>query len=299
MNLDSFTGEGSTPSRRRFWDKVTQAVLASQKIAGRFVTVDEHQGQGTIINVADSSTRRGGGGGGGTGACCHPDGSCSSTTAAGCVGTYQGDGTTCGGVDCTPGHCDPVPCPPPPFTGACCSADGTTCADGLTEGECSDSGGIFQTVGTVCADVKCCDSFTPTSITFSGTTIDCCITGSGFSFYYFGTLSGTFTLTPSGSNYIYGGISAVATGSLFFTDDCSGDPDSTGDDLPWGIVVGCSDGTDGFPVGWHIFASGAYGYFAAYGIVNPLSPASNEAPCNGVDSQGNPCVGAGGTAFLS
>ncbi len=36
-------------------------VIASQKVAGRNVTVDEHQGQGTVINVADSSTRRGGG----------------------------------------------------------------------------------------------------------------------------------------------------------------------------------------------------------------------------------------------
>ncbi len=241
---------------------------------------------------------------GNNGSCCLPDGSCFQSNAAYCAtlfGTYQGNNTRCGsGVDCTPGNCRPVPCPPPNvFTGACCKDSGTTCEDDLTEAECQDAGGVFQTIGTLCANVKCCNSFIPTSITFSGTTIDCCITGSGISFYYFGMLSGTFPLTPSGSSYIYGGISAVATGSLFFTDDCSGDPDSTGDDLPWGIVVGCSDGTDGFPAGWHIFASGAFGYFAAYGIVNPLSAASNEAPCNGVDSQGNPCVGAGGTAFLS
>ncbi len=54
MNLKPFTGPGSTPSRRRFWDKVTQAVIASQKVAGRFVTVDEHPGKGTVINVADN-----------------------------------------------------------------------------------------------------------------------------------------------------------------------------------------------------------------------------------------------------
>ncbi len=54
MNLKSFTGPGSTPSRRRFWDKVTQAVIASQKVAGRFVTTDEHPGKGTVINVADN-----------------------------------------------------------------------------------------------------------------------------------------------------------------------------------------------------------------------------------------------------
>ncbi len=51
MNLESFTGEGSTPSRRRFWDQVTDAVLASQKVAGRNVSVDEHPGKGTVINV--------------------------------------------------------------------------------------------------------------------------------------------------------------------------------------------------------------------------------------------------------
>ncbi len=51
MNLDSFTGPGSTPSRRKFWDKITQAVNASQKVAGRNVSVSEHQGKGTLINV--------------------------------------------------------------------------------------------------------------------------------------------------------------------------------------------------------------------------------------------------------
>ncbi len=51
VNLDSFTGEGSTPSRRRFWDKVTAAVIASQKVEGKNVSVSEHQGMGTLINV--------------------------------------------------------------------------------------------------------------------------------------------------------------------------------------------------------------------------------------------------------
>ncbi len=54
MNLAPFTGPGSTPSRRRFWDQVTQAVIASQKVAGRHVSVDEHLGKGTVINVADN-----------------------------------------------------------------------------------------------------------------------------------------------------------------------------------------------------------------------------------------------------
>jgi len=107
MNLDPFTGSGSTPSRRRFWNQARNAVLASRKVAGRNVTVDEHPGKGTVINVADTSTRRhpvGGGspGGAATGACCVGS-VCSITTAADCAsagGIYQGDGT----------DCDPNPC---------------------------------------------------------------------------------------------------------------------------------------------------------------------------------------------
>ncbi len=52
MNLNSFTGAGSTPSRRRFWDKVTQAVNASRKTAGKNVTVAEHQAMGTVVNIS-------------------------------------------------------------------------------------------------------------------------------------------------------------------------------------------------------------------------------------------------------
>ncbi len=62
--MKSFTGPGSTPSRRRFWDQVTETVNASRKIGGRHVTVSEHEGKGTLINVADTSARRAGGGGG-------------------------------------------------------------------------------------------------------------------------------------------------------------------------------------------------------------------------------------------
>ncbi len=221
------------------------------------------------------------------GACCN-DVACTIQTASDCAdsgGTFHGVGTTCDDVDCT--------------LGGCCKEDGTVCEDGLTEEECEGDDGVWQTAGTLCENIQCCNSFAPTFITFSGTTIDCCITGSGFSTHYLGNLTGAFPLTPSGGNYVYGGVAAVATFEFFFTDDCSGIPDSTGDDFPWGIIVGCSDGTDGFPVGWHVFAFGAYGYFSAYGIVNPLSPMSNTAPCNGNDPLGNPCVGAGGTAFLS
>ncbi len=55
MNLDKFTGSGSTPSRRAFWDNVADAVLSSQKLGGRNASVDEHEGQGTVINFPDQT----------------------------------------------------------------------------------------------------------------------------------------------------------------------------------------------------------------------------------------------------
>ncbi len=51
MNLDKFTGPGSTLSRRKFWDKARDTVLSLQKQAGRNVSVSEHKGMGTLINV--------------------------------------------------------------------------------------------------------------------------------------------------------------------------------------------------------------------------------------------------------
>src|SRR6266446_6843077 len=53
---------GSTDSRRTFWNKAIASVMAAQKTAGRHVTVSEHKGMGTFINVADTSARRAGGG---------------------------------------------------------------------------------------------------------------------------------------------------------------------------------------------------------------------------------------------
>ncbi len=143
MNLKPFTGPGSTPSRRRFWDKVTQAVVASQKIAGRFVTVDEHIGKGTVINVGETSLRRP------TpppptdsGACCDEEGGCTTTTETECTGTFQGIG---------------VPCDPNPCQGCCCGApfcdEGFIVCDSIpgsefitgitTLAECNAAGGRF------------------------------------------------------------------------------------------------------------------------------------------------------------
>ncbi len=104
MNLDSFTGPGSTPSRKRFWDKVTALVNASQKRAGRHVSVEEYIAKGTLISVPGdaSGLRRPSTS---TGACCFDDETCDDLTEAACNdagGNWQGLGTTCAD--------DPNPC---------------------------------------------------------------------------------------------------------------------------------------------------------------------------------------------
>ncbi len=139
MNLDKFTGSGSTPSRRAFWDTVAQVVIASKKVEGDNVSIDEHQGQGSIINVSGEGQR--GGGGGGVGACCYNDGTCDDLTESDCTdagGNWQGPGTTCAD--------DPNPC-----VGACCESDGS-CVDDSTPDSCMADGGTFQDFGTTCAD---------------------------------------------------------------------------------------------------------------------------------------------------
>ncbi len=137
MNLDSFTGPGSTPSRRRFWDKVTAAVNASQKIEGDNVTVAEHPGQGSLIDVAFSNRGRPGPN---QGACCDEENNCTISTEEDCTGTFQGVGTVC----------DPNPCGE--ATGACC-IDGVCSI--LSESDCTDGGGIFQGIGTDCDPDPC------------------------------------------------------------------------------------------------------------------------------------------------
>lgn len=133
--MKSFTGPGSTPSRRRFWDQVTAAVNASTKIAGRHVTVDEHPGKGTLINVDDTSARRGGGGGVTGGACCVGETCAITVDEMACIelgGTYQGDGTTC----------EPNPC--------LCGCGDTVSAtlSATTTGTC-DSGIVFNGSGSI------------------------------------------------------------------------------------------------------------------------------------------------------
>jgi len=98
MNVEKFSGPGSTPARRKFWNAVTDQVTALTKKEGKNVTVDEVYGEHSVINVDRKGV------GEITGACCDTEGNCAVKTEAQCVedgGTYQGDGTPC----------DPNPCP--------------------------------------------------------------------------------------------------------------------------------------------------------------------------------------------
>ncbi len=156
MNLDSFAGPGSTPSRRRFWDKITQAVNASQKIAGKNVAVDVYQGYGSLINVVP---QRQGSGPTPTGACCFSD-VCEVRTEAECIGAegvYQGDG---------------IPCDPSP----CC----TTCTPLVVGPPCTDLDGNFWTIQN--CDGSCSgEMFTDPSTSFMTHTAWCATGGDGCS----------------------------------------------------------------------------------------------------------------------
>ncbi len=143
VNLDSFTGPGSTPSRRRFWDKITQAVIASQKVEGRNVSCDEHQGMGTLISIPNPNRGRPGPN---QGACCDGVGGCTISTEEECSGTFLGIGT----------DCDPRPCPnPDEGEGACCTGelhDNCVIANAT---DCAELDGTFQGVGTFCYPDTC------------------------------------------------------------------------------------------------------------------------------------------------
>jgi hypothetical protein len=81
----------------------------------------------------------------GVGACCLPDGTCSTATATDCAsagGTYQGDGSLCGSVNC------PAP------TGACCFRASGGCIN-LTQANCSLAGGVWRGAGTQCGQIVC------------------------------------------------------------------------------------------------------------------------------------------------
>lgn len=99
MQLAEILKEGTTISRKKFWDKTREIVLSLQKKAGRNVSVDERKGLGTVINVV----REIGGEAEPTGACCHETECTEGVTQSACEGSggvWVGPGTTC----------DPNPC---------------------------------------------------------------------------------------------------------------------------------------------------------------------------------------------
>ncbi len=311
MNLDSFTGPGSTPSRRRFWDEVTQAVIASQKVAGSNVSVEEHQGYGSIINAPSSGRRATPSGE--VGACCDEEGNCTITTEGGCSGTFQGLGT----------DCDPNPCEQP--LGACCYEDET--CDDLTASDCEDSGGNWQGAGTTCDDdpYPCICFFPgPTSVTLSGISISCsCLE------YFTGNClgassslscpppdpwsgeccdsptsgNGTFALTPSGSIYVGTIPDCIANVILWTSCDCD-DEDTFVQPVSGGTIhTACvteNELYDGSPAGWYIWVfSSSFTIFYADGIINPTAGAANTSSCAVAPPVPNIGIGAGGTAILS
>ncbi len=173
MNLDKFTGAGSTPSRRAFWDKVTDAVLSSQKREGRNASIQEHQGQGTVINFPDQTPSAL------TGACCR-SGVCTIETQASCEadgGDYQGDGTPC----------DPNPCP-----------DFSVCTDLPPDGPGPPTHiNVVAELGGSCADVDWSGTQTfDQDLEFAEVGANCAfpIFDNGFGAFWTGEFIGTCTL---------------------------------------------------------------------------------------------------------
>lgn len=51
--ISGFDGAGSTTTRKLFWNQVANTVNASRKLEGKNVSIIEHPGQGSLINVPD------------------------------------------------------------------------------------------------------------------------------------------------------------------------------------------------------------------------------------------------------
>lgn len=118
-----------------------------------------------------------------TGACCLPNGNCvGGQTTTQCTqqgGTYQGNNTTCGGVNCpqptgaccingacstqTAANCTAqggtflgagVTCNSNSCKGACCVISSQSCVN-FTQPNCAAANGEFQGIGTSCANTVC------------------------------------------------------------------------------------------------------------------------------------------------
>ncbi len=176
MNLKPFTGAGSTPSRRRFWDQVTNSVLSSRKLSGREVNASEYQGKGTVLDMIDltpaSGRQRSGGtypGPGkkpsGTSRCCLPDQSCEDMSEEDCMiagGTFI-PGGSCDDSACT--CCTTIV----PFT-PCddgvnpCTKEQACSGDSVCIGDTVDCGSLWLTAIEFCCNLDgsrgrtCCTS---------------------------------------------------------------------------------------------------------------------------------------------
>lgn len=193
LKISKFTGAGSTPSRRRFWDSIVESVESERKLPGNNVVVTEFDGMASVIDV--NPQRANNQGGGSIGACCYNDGTCDDLTESDCTdagGNWQGPDTTCADD-------------PPPCAGVCCEASG--CVDDSTPDSCAADGGTWTDFGTTCADDPppcegaCCASDGTCSIT---TESDC-----------IGTYQGNGTLCDPNP-------CCDATGSILLTDIYSG-----------------------------------------------------------------------------
>jgi hypothetical protein len=240
MSLKPFKGPGSTPARRRFWDNALNAVLSLRKIAGRNATVSEHQGKGSVIDIADTSARRpptsgGSSSGGATVACCFDDGTCDDLTASECEdagGNSQGSDTACDDPD--------IDCPTP----SPCCADGFAAFDGsgrkfLTKTvvtsfshsednpKCGGTGHFSGTVSTT--DVYSIDPVTCDATCTASGSIDADVTVSG---------NGA---PPSGEVHCHGTRSICGETTVHLVIyDCAGNIFSEGDVTQSDVTAGCA-----------------------------------------------------------
>ncbi len=223
MNIEKFTGPGSTPARRQFWDSVSDAVELLRKAEGTNVSVAEHDGLGTVINFPDNLGQEQ------IGSCCIG------------VGFYYGscfDGYTRSACEDDPdvqGVWHAEPCDDVDCIFACCH--GGLCTD-ETEAHCADIGGIFQGLDVFCSDDPPPDCSTPAICPDTDTTIDASVSGmsdcpchldGGHTFYetYAIDLPDPITLTY---DFGIGAWYALLTGVItqlqwdISNTDCSGDP---------------------------------------------------------------------------
>jgi hypothetical protein len=76
-----------------------------------------------------------------TAACCYPDGTCTVTTQAECIGIWHGEWANCGVGQC------------PQPTGACCLRNGP--CEQLTQAACTQANGLAWTMNTPCTPNPC------------------------------------------------------------------------------------------------------------------------------------------------